>query len=570
MLEFSEKITVWLACTVTGLAVQLGINPAVAEDGIAASAVGAVAQPRHEPESFSPDYFEQIDATIGAITIDNRNVFDLQNPEEDRWLYRLANNIHRPTRTNVIRSQLLITPGSKFSLQKVDESERILRKNRYIREAEIEIDKVDGDVVDLTVRTTDVWTLKADLSFGRKGGVNTGGFGIEENNVLGTGTHIGTFFKRTVDRDVASLNFANKHFRGTRYTLAGTIARNSDGFDQRLALFKPFFSMDSRRAGGFTLHRQDRVDTLYALGRPQAAFRHELSQHEVFRGWSGGLRSGWSRRYVAGLAYEEHRFAIAESPVFASYATVPRDRRFVYPFVGLQVLEDRFEKTRNFDHIHRTEDRFLGTRYGIRVGYAPANRVSPSGTLLFRGEYRTGYKFAEAETLITGVEAAGRLAGDVLENSLLTGFATYHRRQSKNRLLYASLRASVGHNLDLDNPQYLGGASGLRGFPLRYQSGTGKAILTIEQRFFTDWYPFRLIRVGGAVFFDAGRTWGETVAGGPGAGLMKNVGFGLRLANTRSSQGRILHIDVAYPLDKLPGVSGVSGVQILLEAKQSF
>jgi len=31
-------------------------------------------------------------------------------------------------------------------------------------------------------------------------------------------------------------------------------------------------------------------------------------------------------------------------------------------------------------------------------------------------------------------------------------------------------------------------------------------LLTVEQRFYTDWYPFRLARIGAAVFGDVGRT----------------------------------------------------------------
>jgi hypothetical protein len=49
---------------------------------------------------------------------------------------------------------------------------------------------------------------------------------------------------------------------------------------------------------------------------------------------------------------------------------------------------------------------------------------------------------------------------------------------------------------------------GLRGYPLRYESGTSRGLLTVEQRFYTDWYPFRLVRFGAAIFGDVGRTWG--------------------------------------------------------------
>ncbi len=77
----------------------------------------------------------------------------------------------------------------------------------------------------------------------------------------------------------------------------------------------------------------------------------------------------------------------------------------------------------------------------------------------------------------------------------------------------------------------------------------GAGCVTAEQRVFTNWYPFRLFNVGGAVFADVGRTWGANPGGTESLGLLKDVGFGLRFGNSRSALGNVLHVDVAAPLD---------------------
>ena len=77
----------------------------------------------------------------------------------------------------------------------------------------------------------------------------------------------------------------------------------------------------------------------------------------------------------------------------------------------------------------------------------------------------------------------------------------------------------------------------------------------------------RLFRLGGAVFADAGRTWGESPTGTPNRGWLRNVGVGLRFAPTRANANRIVHLDLAVPLDN---ADGIDDVQILLEAKRSF
>ncbi len=71
--------------------------------------------------------------------------------------------------------------------------------------------------------------------------------------------------------------------------------------------------------------------------------------------------------------------------------------------------------------------------------------------------------------------------------------------------------------------------------------------------------------MGAAVFADVGRTWGEGLAAD--LGTLKNVGVGLRLSSSRSGQGSVIHLDVAFPLD---GDGSIDSVQWLVSSKNSF
>src|SRR6185312_16040120 len=132
---------------------------------------------------------------------------------------------------------------------------------------------------------------------------------------------------------------------------------------------------------------------------------------------------------------------------------------------------------------------------------------------------------------------------------------------------FTSLSANVGHNLDGDHYFDLGGDDGLRGYPLRYQNGNQLALLTVEERLYTNWYPFRLFNVGAAAFFDMGRTWGNSLVPTPQLGLLKDLGVGLRLGNARSSFGSVIHVDLAMPLDR---GYGISRMQFLITTQQSY
>lgn len=333
-----------------------------------------------------------------------------------------------------------------------------------------------------------------------------------------------------------------------------------------LSLGKPFFSLDSRRATGGRFATGSRVDSLYDRGEAFAEFRHDVQDHEFHTGWSRGLDAGWSRRIVTGFAFEDHAFAPLPGSTLP-VSVVPDDRRFLYPFIEFEAIEDRFEATRNIDQIGRTEDRFLGTRYSLRLGYSGAGMGSTETALHIKGAVGRAFSFREDETVLLGVDLGGRLHNGAGRNVLLSGHATYHGRHSARHLFYASLSGTLGRDLDIDQQILLGGDNGLRGYPLRYQAGDSRLLLTLEHRVYTDWYLFRLFHVGAAVFFDAGRTWGNNAAGSSSLGWLRNVGAGLRLGNTRSSVGRVLHVDLAFPPD---GEDSIESMQVILQAKRSF
>ncbi len=514
----------------------------------------------------SPEALEEQNARIGSITVEPHNIFDLSDPDENKTLYRWANALHIVTKPGVIKGQLLFDEGDQYSMRVIDETERLLRQNDYIRDVRIEPVRFEDGIVDLKVATADVWTLTPSISAGREGGENHLGIGIKEQNLFGNGVLLHFKYKSDVDRDTMTLDFANRHFRDTRDHLAFRIGNNSDGYDHRFYYARPFFSLDSRRSHGLALAGEERIDPLYDRGEVVSDFLHTLQHHDLFAGWSSGLRDGWVRRFFTGVVYDDHRFAptpLTVDPV----SLVPEDRKYIYPYFGFETIEDHFEEAENFDRIGRVEDRFLGTRVAFRLGYAPEAFGSSSDAWHYNASFTNAIVASKKSSLTVATGLSGRYEGGDARNFLLFLETRFHRRLTDHQLFYASVTATGSENLDLDNQLLLGGDSGLRGYPLRYQGGEAKALLTLEHRVFTDWYPWRLFNVGAAVFFDAGRTWGDNPVGGPNLGLLRDVGIGLRLGSNRIGEGGVLHIDFAFPLD---GEESIDDFQILVDARSSF
>jgi len=532
-----------------------GPNPKCAEE-----------ESRARPVAVAPEQLENQQAKVGQIRIIGENIFDLCIPQEDRWLYRMANAIHITTKPYVIEAQLLLAPGDTYSKQRVEESERLLRSNRYLKDAEITPRQYQDGTVDLDVRTKDVWTLVPSIKFGRSGGVNTGGVALREFNLLGRGKSIAFSYQSEVDRDSTTLRYFDRNLLASRYRLLAEYSDTSDGFAQQLNFAKPFYALDVRRAGGFAANNVRQTESVYDLGKITSAFEHSFDRYSAYLGWSPGLQNNWVRRLTTGVAYDNHEFGPPPDSLYPT-TELPPDREFLYPYIGMQWLSNDFEKTRNFDHMNRVEDRYLGRHFSFRIGYSSVDAGSTANAWHLSGGYGDTVYRSSSSTVVLSGQLAGRVEEGTAQNMKLIFGGRYDIRLSPKQLFHVGMTGTYGVNLDLDNPTYLGGDNGLRGYPLRYQSGDKSLLVTLEQRIFTDWYPFRIFNIGAAVFLDTGRTWGDGPSDNTNLGWLSNVGAGLRIGNTRSSIGSMLHIDLAFPLN---GEDDISNVQLVIKAKAGF
>jgi len=546
-------------------------NDAAAADELSAGADGAAGGTAHHhgpteatPGVPSPAELESAGAVIGTVLVDNQNIFNLEDPKDDNWLFRLGNHLHPKTRAEVIRHQLLFRPGDHYNRHLIDESERILRADGYFYDAWIREVRYEDNHVDLRVTTRDVWTLNPGFNFSRSGGTNSVGVQLEDSNFLGSGASLKVFHTSTVDRTSTGLQAIDEHAFDTWVSAAATIANNSDGYMREVSVQQPFYALNTRLAAGVYGIDDRQTTPLYDRGIIIDKFQDLHQGAQVFGGWSSGVQNGWVRRWTTGFTYDEHNF---EPVTWAGPSVVPRDRRFLYPFVQYDLIQDDYVRMWNHDQIGRTEDFYVGTSFSARAGFADASFGSSSSALIFQSYASTGFGGNGRSTLLLFWDFSGRVTEGALYNGIMDASMRYYNEESKNWLFFTTLSGTKGWRLDLDNQITLGGDNGLRGYPLRYQDGTQRALFTIEQRYFTDWYVFRLFRVGGAVFFDAGRTWGRAPLAAPSLGLLTDAGFGLRIGNSRSGLGNVIHVDLAFPFN---GDSTIKRVQFLIQTEHSF
>jgi len=544
--------------------IPAGAPPALLPAGLEPSQVAGSGQIAAIP---APDELERRGAVVGRIAIEVDRIFNEADPLENRALYRLANRLHRHTRDDTIRAQVLLKTGEPYSVQRAQETARILRGRNYLYDAAVELTgyNPETNIVELLVRVRDVWSLSLGIGLSRSGGTNKSAVRVSDQNFLGRGQYLAVGYTSTVDRSGVFLDFRDQNLFQSWWAVDAAYTDSSDGSTSSIAIRRPFYSLDTRWSTGMRALRQDQITALYDLGEKTNEFRQENDLLGVEGGLSRGLINGWTTRWLAGFRYDRSLFEDAGDD--GTTVLLPEDRTLAYPWLGVELIQDRFETTRNQDQIGRTEDVFLGKSLRLELGWAAEAFGADRSAGIFALSGRMGDYVGQRGLILLGSSWGGRLESGSLADSLLSAEARYYLRFNEKSVFTAAVNGQRVFDLDLDHQLLLGGDSGLRGYPLRYQTGDSRALFSVEQRYYTDWFPFRLLRVGGAVFADVGRTWGDAPLASPPLGWLSNVGFGLRLGNARSGQGNVIYTDLAFPIG---APSDINSVQFLVGARLSF
>src|ERR1700686_4130916 len=297
-------------------------------------------QPTAEPLP-SDDELEAAGARIGGIEIDTIQIFDLNDPEDNNWLFRTADRLHIRTRVSAIAAQLLFRRGDLYSRRLLDETARNIRLNSsFLREPAIGPIRYHDNTVDLVVVTHDVWTLQPGISFGRSGGTNSSSIDFSDSNFLGYGKSVEVGHDQNVDRSTTFLRWVDPNVWVSHWTDGALYARNSDGTVWGLGPGKPFYPLETRSAAGADIGNNHSVFSRYRLGQPHDAYDDNWRTADLFIGDALRITDLWTERLMLGWRFDRSRFgAPPNAPLLAP---LPLDRTLSYPFARMQWIENHY------------------------------------------------------------------------------------------------------------------------------------------------------------------------------------------------------------------------------------
>ena len=152
--------------------------------------------------SFGDAFSEDSSAVfrVDSIRYDIGDVFDdsKSHTKYDKWAYDLLNWIHIETREHTVRKLLLFDEGDSVNLDYLLESERFLRSQSFLSDANISMSQENGKNI-ANVHTSDNWTLTIPIGAGFSGKEWTYdnlnySIGLQESNFLGFGQLLGFYY----------------------------------------------------------------------------------------------------------------------------------------------------------------------------------------------------------------------------------------------------------------------------------------------------------------------------------------------------------------------------------------
>jgi len=503
------------------------------------------------------------------INFNPQPIFD-ESKEDSIFLHRWANALHTTTREFTLKNEAaFFLAKCEKGTAELAELERHLRSKKYIKDASVTAIKnvTHGRTID--IKTWDTWSLMPALSFGRKGGVNTYSFGIKDRNLLGLGINAEIESYTNIQRSGYKLVGTIPLYQKMNTNLSLKLADNDDGEQQTFRLHKSFASFHTKYAFNIGLNEETRVDTIYQNDSIQTFFFHELSYKTVNYAWLVENNNHSVFRLNLGITQDHHLFYPLNNNHLVGLPVnqLPNNREFIYPWLGIEYIEKNFKKMTNIHLITQIEDFNHGWQITSSFGIGNGKNLN-SAWLFWQANIKKGFTLNDDGLLLMNLSMSGDIY-DQGHNRILSSIHTeYFHKLSKNWGFYINNVNVLSDNQYQDQPITMGGNLGLRGFPLEYQHGKHSIKLTSELRYYPQINILKIFDVAGAIFFDAGKVFGDAIEENIEKDWLVSSGIGLRFYSPHTGGNHnIIHLDLAFPQSDNPNIDGV---EIRVQAKKSF
>jgi len=470
---------------------------------------------------------------------------------------RVARTMHETTQPDVVERFLLFRAGDRCQELRRSESERILRAQPFIADADVFIVANDEGTVDAEVRTIDETAIVLGGNVRARspslynvlfGNANLGGQGVYTSASWRAGDGF---------RDSFAGRLIDNQFLG-RVLVAGIEGERAPiGGSWRMQAGRPFYTDLQRLAWRA---RTGAASGLVQLRVPDGTRPGVALQRRYFDVGAIGRVGVPGRLGLFGLAItgddEEpgNRLLLPDAGRVRDLGPVPR------PYIPhhiarfnllLGVRDIRFVRRRALDAITASQDVPLGVQLGMQIGRSSPILGAEEEDFFLAGDMYVGLSQSERLTTRLQLRTEGRRAsGEAAWDGVLsTGRLTHQFKMNMANLDQLVIEYAGGFQQRTPFQLLLGvPEGGVRGYERSTFAGGQRLVARIEHR-----YAYGAVRNLGdlavAAFVDAGRQWAGDVPFGVNTPLKGSLGVSL-LASVPPRSARVWRADVAFPVSR--------------------
>jgi len=433
---------------------------------------------------------------INIVTLDpfGQSITDTTQMPRN-WGERTGNKLHLKTKKIAIYNLLLFKRNTPYDTYKVQESERLIRSQRYVSAVRVtnKVAGVASDSVDVTIRVLDSWSTipKFSISSSRVS------VGVKEKDFFGSGQQLEYRFTNRFD-DGSNGNDVTYTVPNIKNTYIGAVLHyNMDldnNYTKSINIERLFYSPLTKWAGGVYVGQNFRRDSLQAPDSSYAfqPFKNNFQDlwvghaSKVFEDENGITNLVASARFL-NLNYKESPSLLYDPTNFYS------DEKFIFAGIGLN--RRKFIKETYLFRNGQVEDVPIGRIYGVTFGYQYKNTFwSPyvGGQFSFGNYYKWGFMSMNFEAGTFFHQSKTYQTAFLIESNYFTKLykiGNWKLRQFVNPkfVIGANREDIIGDQLNINEQ------NGLAGFNSAIY-GTNKMVLSLQTQTYSPYalWGFRM------------------------------------------------------------------------------
>lgn len=456
----------------------------------------AVTKTKKKPSQYETDYALYEGKVIRKITIQTLDPFgysESDTAKKPNYFSEKAGNIlHIKTKNFAIRNTLLFKENQIYTSSKIEETERLIRSQRFVRRVKIqsEITTESADSVDVIITVLDSWSLIPNASIT----TSKAGYELLERNFIGSGHSWDNRYQHDLDdkRKAFSSRYIIPNFKNTyiQTTLNYQMDLNKD-YVKYIQVERNFFSPLTRWAGGLLLENRLFKDSLTDMN---SNYELQTFNYGTIDAWGGHSFPIFqnnadfknSTNLISTLRYFKRNY---ERRISQDFDPLDFYSNETFWLTGIGISSRKFVKDQYIFNYGITEDVPIGKYYGITSGFQHKNSNSRMyvGARATLGDYfKWGYFSANYEYGTFFNNGKNEQSAFVAQLYYFTPL--YEPGEWKIRQFFKSNMIFGGHRLDIKGDQLsINESNGISGFNDAKLFGNKKMIFSFQTQTYSPW-----------------------------------------------------------------------------------